>query len=51
MTSIVIDKKTVHLGLFREESDAAQAYNFAAAEAFGEFALFNRSVRNGIASR
>lgn len=30
-----------HLGQFREEFDAAQAYNFAAQEDYGEFARFN----------
>lgn len=30
-----------HLGHFREEFDAAQAYNFAAEEKYGEFARFN----------
>jgi hypothetical protein len=33
------------LGLFREEVDAATAYNFAAEEAFGEFALGNTPPR------
>lgn len=34
-----------YLGLFREEFDAAQAYNFAALEAFGEFARLNEAER------
>jgi len=33
--------KRKHIGLFRDEVDAATAYNFAAEEEFGEFARFN----------
>lgn len=32
-----------YLGLFDEESDAAQAYNFAAAAHFGPFARYNQA--------
>ncbi len=31
-----------NLGRFKDEFDAAQAYNFAALEAFGEFARMNK---------
>lgn len=33
--------KKRHIGLFRDEADAATAYNFAALEEYGEFARFN----------
>ncbi len=36
--------KITHLGTFRDECDAAQAYNFAALESYGEFARFNVPV-------
>lgn len=32
-----------HIGSFKREENAAQAYNFAAAELFGEFASFNQA--------
>ena len=35
------DRTNHRLGIFREECDAAQAYNFKAEELFGEFANFN----------
>ncbi len=38
---IRIDKRLKYLGLFTEEYDAAQAYNFTAEAAFGEFAAYN----------
>ena len=40
---IAKDGKRIHLGLFREEVDAATAYNFKAYELFGEFARFNHA--------
>jgi hypothetical protein len=36
-----------HLGRFQKEWDAAQAYNFAAEELFGEFANYNRPLEYG----
>lgn len=33
--------KRIHIGTFREEINAAQAYNFVADEYFGQFARFN----------
>jgi len=39
--SIRKDGKTIWIGRFKEEWDAAQAYNFKAEELFGEFARFN----------
>lgn len=36
------DGKHTYLGIFRDEFDAATAYNFAAIEMFGEFARLNR---------
>lgn len=38
---ICVKYKQVHVGYFKEEFDAATAYNFAAEAAFGEFAAFN----------
>lgn len=39
---IRINGRTVHLGRFADAWDAAQAYNAAAVEAWGEFAFQNR---------
>ena len=41
VAQITINYKNHHLGVFREECDAAQAYNFAAEAAFGEYAQLN----------
>lgn len=38
---IMIDGKSIYLGSFKEERDAAIAYNEAAFKAWGEFALLN----------
>jgi hypothetical protein len=38
---IEVRGKVKHLGRFKDECDAAQAYNFAAEAAFGEFASYN----------
>lgn len=42
--SICVNSKPFYLGLFKNEYDAAQAYNFAAYEFYGEFANFNREI-------
>lgn len=36
-------EKFTYLGLYKREEDAAMAYNFAALEYFGEFALLNKA--------
>lgn len=41
MSRIVIDYKTIYLGLFTSELDAARAYNEAALKYHGEFARLN----------
>jgi hypothetical protein len=38
---ITVDRKYIHLGVFEDPWEAAQAYNTAALEAWGEFACLN----------
>lgn len=45
--SIKKDGKNKYLGHFKSESDAAMAYNNAAAKLFGEFANLNKIVNYG----
>lgn len=42
---ITVNYKQIHIGLFRDECDAALAYNLKALEAFGEFARFNTPLK------
>lgn len=44
IAGIYIDNKRMHLGYFNSEEDAAQAYNFAAAKHFGEYAKLNEAA-------
>jgi hypothetical protein len=39
--AITVNEKSIHLGLFKDEVEAARAYNKAATENFGEFASLN----------
>lgn len=41
---ITVDRRTRHLGLFEDPWEAAQAYNEAAIEAWGEFAHLNTRI-------
>jgi hypothetical protein len=41
MARITFEGKTRYLGIFEQEDDAARAYNAAAMELFGEYALLN----------
>jgi hypothetical protein len=42
MSRIKINKKTKYLGRFKSEKEAAEVYNKAAVELFGEFAYLNK---------
>lgn len=44
LASITIVNKQKHLGLFTEIKDAARAYNKAAIDYFGEYAIINSDV-------
>ena len=44
--SIMVGGKAVNLGMYKDEEDAATAYNFAAYEHFGEFARLNVPCAN-----
>jgi hypothetical protein len=37
----MINKKRIHLGYFKNEEEAAIAYNVAAVELYGEYARLN----------
>jgi AP2 domain-containing protein len=47
--TIHYDHKTRYLGRYRDEEDAAHAYDLAALESFGSFARLNFPVLNGVA--
>ena len=42
---IQVDKKRIHIGLYRNKDDAATAYNEAAKNMFGEFARLNEVIK------
>lgn len=44
ISRIKVNKTYIHLGCFLESKDAAQAYDFAAVQHFGQFALTNKSL-------
>jgi hypothetical protein len=44
ISRIKVNKTHIHLGCFLESKDAAQAYDFAAVQHFGQFALTNKSL-------
>ena len=45
---IVVNYKTIHLGLFPDEMDAASAYDEAAMEYFGDFANLNFPIEEEV---
>ncbi len=48
--SVSIQGKRRSLGYFKDECDAATAYNFAAAEAFGQFSRLNVPAKEAVAA-
>ena len=44
VATITVDRRSRHLGLFEDPWEAAQAYNAAAVEAWGEFAYVNTRI-------
>ena len=42
MTQIKINYKSIHVGVFINEQDAARAYNCVAINLFGEYACINK---------
>jgi hypothetical protein len=42
MAAITVNRKYIYLGLFKDKNKAAEAYNEAALEHFGEFAFLNK---------
>lgn len=47
-SQIRLNGKNKHLGYFKDEADAAQAYNFAAWQAAGEYANLNNANQTGL---
>ena len=41
---ITVNQKKIHIGMFKEECDAALAYNLVAEKLFGEFAYSNTPI-------
>ena len=44
ISKIKVNYREIHLGCFLDPKDAAQAYDFAAVQHFGQFALTNKSL-------
>jgi hypothetical protein len=45
-----VDRKSIHIGHFADETEAAMAYDNAAIEVFGDFAFTNFSTKGGVPS-